>query len=107
MDVQFTDLPNALIACKVPEDLFNEGSLKVRRICRGSRPMYSINASILHSFVYFCVRDVRRIILYRSLKINSLRRVKYGAFVQRNPKSAEFETVFGSVLDNFCICCVM
>lgn len=30
VDVQFTDLPNALIACKVPEDLFNEGSLKVR-----------------------------------------------------------------------------
>ena len=29
VDVQFTDLPNALIACKVPEDLFNEGSLKV------------------------------------------------------------------------------
>ncbi|GLD72434.1 calcipressin-1 isoform X1 [Lates japonicus] len=28
VDVQFTDLPNALIACKVPEDLFNEGSLK-------------------------------------------------------------------------------
>ncbi|XP_073318678.1 calcipressin-1-like isoform X1 [Pagrus major] len=26
VDVQFTDLPNALIACKVPEDLFNEGS---------------------------------------------------------------------------------
>lgn len=31
VDVQFTDLPNALIACKVPEDLFDEGSLKVRR----------------------------------------------------------------------------
>lgn len=30
VDVQFTDLPNALIAYKVPEDLFNEGSLKVR-----------------------------------------------------------------------------
>lgn len=29
VDVQFTDLPNALIACKVPEDLFDEGSLKV------------------------------------------------------------------------------
>lgn len=29
VDVQFTDLPNALIAYKVPEDLFNEGSLKV------------------------------------------------------------------------------
>uniref|UniRef100_A0A673BES4 Uncharacterized protein n=1 Tax=Sphaeramia orbicularis TaxID=375764 RepID=A0A673BES4_9TELE len=28
VDVQFTDLPNALIACKVPEELFNEGSLK-------------------------------------------------------------------------------
>ncbi|XP_042368874.1 calcipressin-1-like isoform X1 [Plectropomus leopardus] len=28
VDVQFTDLPNALIACKVPEDLFNEGSLR-------------------------------------------------------------------------------
>ena len=28
VDVQFTDLPNALIACKVPEDLF-EGILKV------------------------------------------------------------------------------
>ncbi|KAM3585693.1 uncharacterized protein V6R79_024646 [Siganus canaliculatus] len=28
VDVQFTDLPNALIACKVPEDLFNEGSQK-------------------------------------------------------------------------------
>lgn len=30
VDVQFTDLPNALIACKVPEDLFNDGSVKVR-----------------------------------------------------------------------------
>lgn len=31
VDVKFTDLPNALIACKVPEDLFSEGSsLKVR-----------------------------------------------------------------------------
>lgn len=29
VDVQFTDLPNALIACKVPEELFDEGSLKV------------------------------------------------------------------------------
>lgn len=29
VDVQFTDLPNALIACKVPEDLFDEDSLKV------------------------------------------------------------------------------
>ncbi|XP_026157405.1 calcipressin-1 isoform X1 [Mastacembelus armatus] len=28
VDVQFTDLPNALIACKVPEDLFSGGSLK-------------------------------------------------------------------------------
>lgn len=31
VDVQFTDLPNALIACRVPQDLFNEGQLKVRR----------------------------------------------------------------------------
>lgn len=30
VDVQFTDLPNALIAYKVPEDLFNDASLKVR-----------------------------------------------------------------------------
>lgn len=30
VDVQFTDLPNALIACRVPEDLFSEGGLKVR-----------------------------------------------------------------------------
>lgn len=30
VDVRFTDLPNALIACKVPEDLFQEGDLKVR-----------------------------------------------------------------------------
>lgn len=51
VDVQFTDLPNALIACKVPEDLFSEGSLKVRRICWGSRPIYSINVSIIHSYV--------------------------------------------------------
>lgn len=29
VDVQFTDLPNALIACRIPEDLFNVGSLKV------------------------------------------------------------------------------
>lgn len=29
VDVQFTDLPNALIACKVPEDLFDEDDLKV------------------------------------------------------------------------------
>lgn len=29
VDVQFTDLPNALIACKVPEDLFDEDGLKV------------------------------------------------------------------------------
>ncbi|XP_019959414.2 calcipressin-1 isoform X1 [Paralichthys olivaceus] len=28
VDVQFRDLPNALIACKVPEDLFGEGNLK-------------------------------------------------------------------------------
>ncbi|XP_075873661.1 calcipressin-1 isoform X1 [Nelusetta ayraudi] len=28
VDVQFTDLPNALIACKVPEDLFDEDGLK-------------------------------------------------------------------------------
>ncbi|XP_068612618.1 calcipressin-1-like isoform X1 [Brachionichthys hirsutus] len=28
VDVQFTDLPNALIACKVPQDLFIDGSLK-------------------------------------------------------------------------------
>ncbi|XP_013887162.1 calcipressin-1 [Austrofundulus limnaeus] len=28
VDVQFTDLPNALIACRIPEDLFNVGSLK-------------------------------------------------------------------------------
>ncbi|XP_071765703.1 calcipressin-1 isoform X1 [Centroberyx gerrardi] len=28
VDVQFTDLPNALIACKVTEDLFNDNSLK-------------------------------------------------------------------------------
>lgn len=56
VDVQFTDLPNALIACKVPEDLFSEGSLKVRRICRASRPIYSINVSIVHSDVYFWYR---------------------------------------------------
>ncbi|KAL6115564.1 rcan1 [Pungitius sinensis] len=29
VDVKFTDLPNALIACKVPEGLFGEGGLKV------------------------------------------------------------------------------
>lgn len=29
VDVQFTDLPNALIACKVTEDVFNDQSLKV------------------------------------------------------------------------------
>ncbi|KAJ4924061.1 hypothetical protein JOQ06_000303 [Pogonophryne albipinna] len=29
VDVKFTDLPNALIACKVPEDLFKEDTLKV------------------------------------------------------------------------------
>lgn len=37
VDVQFTELPNALIACKVQEDLFNEGSLRVSvcaHICR-------------------------------------------------------------------------
>ncbi|KAG7503445.1 hypothetical protein JOB18_038489 [Solea senegalensis] len=28
VDVKFTDLPNALIACKVPEDLFTEDGLK-------------------------------------------------------------------------------
>ncbi|CAN9497478.1 unnamed protein product [Ophioblennius macclurei] len=28
VDVQFTDLPNALIACKVTEELFSEGSTK-------------------------------------------------------------------------------
>lgn len=33
VDVQFTDLPNALIACRVPEDLFNEGSKQVRSKC--------------------------------------------------------------------------
>lgn len=30
VDVQFTDLPNALIACKVTEDVFNDQTLKVR-----------------------------------------------------------------------------
>ncbi|KAK7877375.1 hypothetical protein WMY93_031912 [Mugilogobius chulae] len=29
VDVQFTELPNALIACKVPEDLYEEGALRV------------------------------------------------------------------------------
>lgn len=29
VDVQFTDLPDALVACKVAEDLFNEERLKV------------------------------------------------------------------------------
>ncbi|XP_055020433.1 calcipressin-1-like isoform X1 [Boleophthalmus pectinirostris] len=28
VDVQFTELPNALIACKVPEDLYEEGMLR-------------------------------------------------------------------------------
>lgn len=46
VDVQFTDLPNALIAYKVPEDLFNEGSLKVR------------------SFFWWCTLTVHRIYLY-------------------------------------------
>lgn len=36
VDVQFTDLPNALIACKVPEDLFNEGNLRVSTKCSAS-----------------------------------------------------------------------
>ena len=31
VDVQFTDLPNALIACKVTEEVFNDQSLKVSR----------------------------------------------------------------------------
>lgn len=30
VDVQLMDLPNALIAWKVPEDLFNEGRMKVK-----------------------------------------------------------------------------
>lgn len=30
VDVRFTDLPNALIACKVTEDVFNDQTLKVR-----------------------------------------------------------------------------
>ncbi|KAF0045702.1 hypothetical protein F2P81_002231 [Scophthalmus maximus] len=34
VDVKFTDLPNALIACKVPEDLFGEGSVKVSAVCQ-------------------------------------------------------------------------
>lgn len=42
VDVQFTDLPNALIACKVPEDLFNEGSQKVRKICYASLQMFGL-----------------------------------------------------------------
>uniref|UniRef100_A0A1A8F786 Regulator of calcineurin 1b n=1 Tax=Nothobranchius korthausae TaxID=1143690 RepID=A0A1A8F786_9TELE len=29
VDVQFTDLPNALIACRAPEELFTESGLKV------------------------------------------------------------------------------
>ncbi|CAL1598263.1 unnamed protein product [Knipowitschia caucasica] len=29
VDVKFTELPNALIACKVPEDLYEEGALRV------------------------------------------------------------------------------
>lgn len=36
VDVQFTDLPNALIACKIPEDLFSKGSLQVRTTCSKS-----------------------------------------------------------------------
>lgn len=32
VDVHFTDLPNALIACKVNEDVFIDQQLKVR-IC--------------------------------------------------------------------------
>lgn len=57
VDVQFTDLPNALIACKVPEDLFNEGSLKVRtKYC----DLVLISAGILYSCMYFCVLEVCR-----------------------------------------------
>lgn len=33
VEVKFTDLPNALIACKVPEDLFKEDTLKVSPTC--------------------------------------------------------------------------
>lgn len=36
VDVQFTDLPNALIAYKVPEDLFSDGGLKVRAPLHGA-----------------------------------------------------------------------
>lgn len=42
VDVQFTDLPNALIACKVPEDLFNEGSQKVWKICYASLQIFAL-----------------------------------------------------------------
>ena len=44
VDVQFTDLPNALIACKVPEDLFNEGGQKVRTACCVSSLLCRVNA---------------------------------------------------------------
>lgn len=47
VDVQFTDLPNALIAYKVPEDLFSEGSMKVR-----SFPQWVPFIIILHRFCF-------------------------------------------------------
>lgn len=58
VDVQFTDLPNALIACKVPEDLFNEGGLKVGTKCCDSLLISEAGAFIndgLLFIVFLCV----------------------------------------------------
>lgn len=61
VDVQFTDLPNALIACKVPEDLFHEGSLRVRTKLSSS-VLIPADVSILFSSVSFCLLHVCRTI---------------------------------------------
>lgn len=42
VDVHFTDLPDALIACKVPEDLFSGGNLKVMRFYVLKKSMSSL-----------------------------------------------------------------
>lgn len=57
VDVQFTDLPNALIACKIPEELFSEGSLQVRTTYSKSVLLYATCTNVvllLRCVHYWC-----------------------------------------------------
>lgn len=55
VDVQFTDLPNALIACKVPEELFDEGTLKVSQKRCTSLHISVVFATAVSSSAYLTV----------------------------------------------------